>query len=504
MRGGPAARSSALPAPLGGWNARDPIENMPVTDAIRLVNVFPDTDYCRLRTGYRVHATGMGSGSVKTLAEYAGPTGTRKLVAGGNGNLYDATTYNAAATSLSSGYSVDYWQTVNYRGVMILVNGTDSPVQYNGTATSAANYTGVADDNKLIDVTVYKTRLYFVEKDTASMWYGAVNTITGALTEYNFGGIFTKGGFIKWISSWSADTGSGLQNVLVVCSNMGEVLVYSGDYPGASDWTIQGRYYLPVPLSIRSKIHIGPDLLVLHQDGITPLSDVLSQKDATNQYSRITDKINKAFREAVRLYSASQPWEMAVYPRAHWLLINIPISNYGTTHQYVANSLTGSWCQFKGMNAASWGMLNEKLYFGGNDGKIYEADYAYDDNGAAINVDIKTAFTYLGDRAHNKRFSLVKPIMVSDAAFRFKLGIDVDYADRATETTASFITSTGSAWDSSPWETTPWDTGNVRTIRPYVVNGIGRCMAVKVGGQFKSLSFSLAAFDVIYERGGFL
>lgn len=504
MRGRASAQATAFSAPVGGWNARDPIENMKATDAIRLVNVFPDTDYCKLRGGYRVHATGLGSSSVKTLAEYSGPTGTRKLVAGANGNLYDATTYSAAATSLSSGYSVDYWQTVNFRGVMILVNGTDSPVQYNGTATSAANYTGVADDNKLIDVTVYKTRLYFAEKDTASIWYGAVNTITGALTELNFGGIFTKGGFVKWISTWSADTGSGLQNVFVVCSSMGEILIYSGDYPGASDWTIEGRYYLPVPLSIRSKIHLGSDLLVLHQDGITPLSDVMGNKNSANGYTRITDKINKAFRDAVRAYSSQQPWEMAVYPMGHWLLVSIPISNYGMAQQYVANTLTGAWCQFKGMNAASWGLLNEKIYFGGNDGKVYEADYGYNDNSAAINVDIKTAFTYLGDRAHNKRFSLVKPILISDTAFRFKLAIDVDYQDRETETTASFITSSGSAWDTATWDSSSWDTGSVRTVRPYVVNGIGKCMAVKVGGQFKNLNFSLAAFDVIYERGGFL
>ena len=59
-----------------------------------------------------------------------------------------------------------------------------NPQQYDGSTVSNAAYTGIADDNKLVDVCVYKERLFFVEKDSASIWYLPVGTVTGALTEF--------------------------------------------------------------------------------------------------------------------------------------------------------------------------------------------------------------------------------------------------------------------------------------------------------------------------------
>jgi hypothetical protein len=45
------------PAPVGGWNARDPIADMPIEDAVTLVNVNPRGDYCELRGGYELLQT---------------------------------------------------------------------------------------------------------------------------------------------------------------------------------------------------------------------------------------------------------------------------------------------------------------------------------------------------------------------------------------------------------------------------------------------------------------
>lgn len=70
-----------LPAPIGGWNARDALATMPITDAIVLDNFFPDTNEVRLRKGFETHVTtGIGSTDVETLAEFNAGT-TRKLLA---------------------------------------------------------------------------------------------------------------------------------------------------------------------------------------------------------------------------------------------------------------------------------------------------------------------------------------------------------------------------------------------------------------------------------------
>ena len=106
------AISQSLPAPVGGWNARDPLESMPVTDAVTLTNVFPSTRTVDLRKGYREHADGMGSGAVETIVEHVDGDGTKYLLAAANSNIYDATTFGGSATSEGSGFTNNRWQTV--------------------------------------------------------------------------------------------------------------------------------------------------------------------------------------------------------------------------------------------------------------------------------------------------------------------------------------------------------------------------------------------------------
>jgi len=212
------SRSTALPFPVGGENTRDPILEMDQQYAVSMINIFPEGNYGELRKGYRVHSSGLGTGAVSFLYEYSGQSGTRKLLAGANGNIYDATTLSGTASSLASGFTVNTWEAVTYLNKVIMVNGTDQPQQYDGSTVSAANYTGIADDSTLIDVAVFKERLYFLPKNDQSFWYGDAGTITGALTEFEVGDFLYKGGFVTAISSWTTNTGSGLQDLLVIIS----------------------------------------------------------------------------------------------------------------------------------------------------------------------------------------------------------------------------------------------------------------------------------------------
>ena len=66
---GNAAQVASLPAPVGGWNARDSLANMEPTDAVTLENLFPQTSNVVLRGGYAEHATGLG-GQVQSLMVY--------------------------------------------------------------------------------------------------------------------------------------------------------------------------------------------------------------------------------------------------------------------------------------------------------------------------------------------------------------------------------------------------------------------------------------------------
>ena len=66
-----AAQVESLPAPIGGWNARDSLANMDPMDAVVLENMFPTVSATTLRGGYTKWATGL-DGQVQSLFVYSG------------------------------------------------------------------------------------------------------------------------------------------------------------------------------------------------------------------------------------------------------------------------------------------------------------------------------------------------------------------------------------------------------------------------------------------------
>ena len=73
---------TTLPAPTGGWNARDNIAKMKPEDAVRLVNLFPGVASVDLRGGYSAHVTGLPA-QVETLMEYSGGATDKMFAASG-------------------------------------------------------------------------------------------------------------------------------------------------------------------------------------------------------------------------------------------------------------------------------------------------------------------------------------------------------------------------------------------------------------------------------------
>lgn len=495
------AITRGLPPPIGGFVTSVNLDAMKEYEAVTLENVFPGSEDCYFRKGFSVQATGLGSGVVDTLIEYPMVDGTLDLIACANGKIYDATTIGAAATQLATGFSNNQWQHVIYKNTLILVNGTDQPQQYNGTAVSAANYTGIADDAVFVAGAVYKQRLYFVKKNSTSVFYAGVGSITGAVTEFDVGDVLKKGGAISFIGHWSNDTGDGLEDIFIIASDQGELLLYTGLYPADSTWSLVSRFYLAKPLGRRAATNLLADMLIITREGILPLSAVLSSRSRIGELEFATDRIQPTFRKATDGYGGNFGWTSVYYPKAEYFLVNVPTSA-STSYQLVMNSKTGAWCKFTGMNARCWCVFDNKLYFGGMDGKVYRADNTYNDNGNFIETKIKWAYNYFGDRRHQKRFLAIKPIVFGDAAVNFTVGVDVDLGTRAINNIVSVTGSPGTPWG-SPWGSA-W--GGAKSLKRswYSVNGRGFCGALRMEASVKNVIATISGVHVAYETGGIL
>lgn len=493
------AQSYSIPAPTGGWNARDPLDLMAENDAVRLVNAFPDVSKVRSRKGFTSHQSAT-SNAIQTLVEYAEMDGTRALLGASNGHIYDYTTASSPS-SLGSGFTNNKWQTATYLNIIVFVNGTDQPQQYNGTSLSAATYTGIADDSVLIQASVYKNRLYFVEKNSTSIWYGGAASVTGAVTKLDIGDVLKLGGRIYYAGSVTHDTGSGLQDLFCIITDKGEVITYSGTNP--SDWAISGRYFIPAPLGeYRCAFDLYGDLAILTENGVFPLSAILTGSTVLDSQA-ITNKIQGAFTSAAKLYGSNFGWHGFVCPRSKWLIINVPLVAGSTSHQYCMNLLTGAWCKFTGMNANCFAMLSEEPYFATASGAVFKADNGTSDNGAAIEVDIKQAFNYFQNRSNIKQFLMSKPILTASGSIEFQIGFDVDNQDATVGySTVGVEAEAGASWGDA-WGS-EWAGGNIDISNWYSVHGLGRSGALKFKANLTNVSFDLTASHVTYKVGGFL
>lgn len=138
------AKTTSLPAPIGGWNARDSLAQMAPTDAVTLVNWFPTPTDVTLRKGYTKYTTGI-TGDVQTLMNYAGTT-SQTLFAIANGTIYRCNA--GAATSVYTGLSNSKFQHINVTTAgghfLVACNGVDPTMIYDGTRWFAVATTSTA------------------------------------------------------------------------------------------------------------------------------------------------------------------------------------------------------------------------------------------------------------------------------------------------------------------------------------------------------------------------
>jgi len=500
-----ASQSIAMPPPIGGWNTRDSLADMPETDAIIMDNYFPGTEDVTIRRGCEEHATGM-SGNVESLIDYVKLTGTGELFAANGEAIYDVSAAGAVGAAVSSGHANDRWQHVQIgtaAGEFVrLVNGADTPLVYDGStwATTPA-ITGPTAAN-LVWINTHQRRLWFGEVDSLSAWYLAVNSIGGAATEFSFKGILT--GYIMAMGTWTRDSGDGTDDVAAFISSEGEVAIYQGIDPSAADtWSLIGVFKIGKPIGRRCIIKAGTDLLLINQDGLVPLSSILTTDQSQTRLVALSDKINSEVNTHVRDDSALFGWQPIVYPKGTMLIFNIPKSAT-SFHQYVFNTLTGAASKFTGWNAICWGLMNKDIYFGSTDGVVYKADTGTSDNGANIAADALQAFSYFKSPTVRKIFKMVECVFQSDGDPNAAIDFNTDFTVGSPSGTAQSSPVNSARWGIGRWGIGTWGTAGQIYKGWRGVRGVGRAGSVRVRINTNSARPSWIATNVIYEKGGSL
>lgn len=418
-----------LPAPVGGLNARDSVDKMNQADAIVMDNYIPMDTKVVLRRGYAEYVR--LDAAVKTLAEYKKP-GEDRLIAVAGGKAWNITS-KAHVTPLSPNFKDNACQTFQYKDRLFFVNGADTPKVFyvDESGDDVIEDWGFTHESlvpeRIINVSVSKQFLWFVEKDTLKAWYPKVGgSVAGELVYFDLSAVARFGGRLVAVLNWTQDGGQGIDDLTLFITSEGEVLVYAGSDPSnADDWSLKGKYYVSRPIGYRCTFQYRGDVVMISEDGYVPLSQVMPLAQGGTAGLAYSDKIRGLVLERVRDNKTLPGWQGIIYPRGGYALFNVPVRKQ--FEQHVINLSSGAWCRFTNILSLCWGLLSGRLYFGSETG-VYLFDEGYSDNGLHILGNIHQAYSDFGC-GNLKKVQMINPRTKSSTRFALNIYVNTDFDD---------------------------------------------------------------------------
>lgn len=507
------ANSDSIPAPLGGWNTLAPLANMDPSFATTLTNMIPRAGYCEARGGCILRNPGI-VGDVETVMTWEGGNGSKMFAAAGT-NIYEVTAPGTATLTTVVSATSAQWQSTNSGNdggqFLIAVNGRDAGELFDGTVWAAFSIssllTALTITSAQIDqIMSHMSRVWLAEKGSLRAWYTAIAAVQGACGLLDLTPVFTEGGYLTNMASWSITGGNGPQNLAVFMTNKGQIAIYQGTNPDDSNnWGLVGTAKIGRAPGRRSFTKVFCDLVVNSSDGALPLSQLVATNFNLPQKVAITLDISPSFSEVVGLYGDNFGWEAVNYSSGSLLIFNIPILELGTSVQFVQSQLTGGWCLFTGWNAFCFGQMNNQLFFGGHNG-VFQADVGSIDVDQPIIAEVKPAFNYLGARGRQKQVTMIRPIMKLSANLytRTAITVDVDFKNTIPLGVPTVPRSNAGVWDTGLWNEALWAAGDDIDYNWTGVAAIGYAVAPHLRFTISSttkVTCQLIGFDILYQMG---
>jgi hypothetical protein len=448
--------------------------------------------------------------TIESLMAYHGTTsGDDALFAASDTSIFDVTT--ATPSEDVEDLSNARWQHVNFStdGGKFLwcCNGADTPQYFDGDSWATVTITGVSAEDT-INVNIHKERLWGILKDSTDAYYLATGSIQGAATTFPLGGVFRKGGYLVAMGTWTRDGGSGPDDLAVFVSSKGEIAVYQGTDPASADtWSLVGVFEVGPPIGVRCLTKIGADLGIITIDGVLPMSQIPGMERGAAARIALTANIQPVLNQYTRDWADNFGWQLISYPRGTRAILNIPSVEGDTQIQAVMNTVTGAWCRFTGFDANCWEVFQDRLFFGGNDGVVKEADVGGTDNGEAIRFSLKQAFNYFKAKGKQKRWTRIRPIMTTSADIVPGIGLDVDFRDDVPVVPGQASAQATVLWDVAVWDVDSFPEESLFKDEWLQVSAIGYCAALVMKGQVEGdetveAVLQLNAVDYEWESGG--
>jgi hypothetical protein len=377
-----------------------------------------------------------------------------------------------------------------------------------------AGEVSVVDPANLAFVTVWKSRVWFIEKDTANAWYLDAGAIYGAATKLPVGtsaysAQARAGGPLVGLWSWTLDAGSGIDDHLVAVNAGGDLAVYVGTDPDTADaFGLKGVWSLgAIPAGRNIATRLGGDLLILTKSGIRQLSQLVTGGDGANQYA--TAKVSNLFNSLMLSRSSLKGWSMVLHPEDNSLVVLVPTVDGANTEQLAMQLWNRSWSRYRDLPIFSACVFGGKLYYGTVDGKVGVND-GYVDGITLLDPSSYTPVQWAGLSAfqnfgngRQKRVQGIRATVLSEdnqPQFEVDARFGFDFTEIAS---VSGVNGGGNVWGSGVWDTAVWAGEFSPTQQVRGASGMGVDVAIAFRGTAVSRTV-VVAFDVMLEQGGLL
>lgn len=515
-----------VPAPIAGINAVSNIAEMGPQDAVSLFNLIPGRYGCKVRTGWSEWCTNVGTGGVKTIIPFTGSIAVEdRLFACAGDGIYEVSATSAAPTLLetfpvadaTSGYG-GWTNFTTIAGRFSLycdeTNGyyiwNESTDDWTKTAAGAAagQIDGV-DPAEFVSVTIYKSKAWFVRKNSAIAYYLPSGLITGRVTEFNFGNKFKTGGNIVALYTWTVDGGAGINSFLVAVSSSGDVIVYQGDDPDvAGNFVERGNWFIGQPPAGRRLAGaFGGELYLLSTYGLLPMSKLISGSLVQQDDVYLTRKITPIINDKMRLTLDTLGWEVRLIPTENLISIATPKEVGIDSWQFVQSINSQGWAIYRDIPYFTGDTWHSQFYIGTDDNRVLLHTGDLDnvllaDPDAATQVEWSGIMNFrdYGPPGTFNRTHFIRPVFMAEQVPSYNVEARYDYNIAEAIAPPDAAAPSGALWDVAIWDVSLWggDFQIIDNLRGGA--GMGRSIAIAINGRSASKT-TLLRFDVMTDGG---
>jgi hypothetical protein len=331
---------------------------------------------------------------------------------------------------------------------------------------------------------------------------------------FDFGSLFTNGGYLMALATWTIDSGSGLDDMFVAISSRGEVVIYEGTDPAAAEtWAMKGVFRTGNLLGQRAVVKVEGDLVLMTHFGLLSLSKAIAMGNTSEGQSDayLSRKIQYLATQLAADLPTTFGWEAFHASSGNLILVNVPLLT--GSGQMVLSTITKGWSQFDNWDALCWTRFGNSSVYGDRDGNVWRAWEGYTDGsiqsdavtitqGNPVEAEVQTSFNFFQSLSVVKHAKMVRPTFVGGQEIPYAIMVNPDFDYDAAVLPGATDLASGAIWGAGIWGTDEW-VGSSMSGTQHVWSGvaaIGSAFALRLA-FYANRPVLWASFDMMYEEG---